>query len=81
MTPHAKIPLRFQTPRGVHEQPFHSSEGSLVLVAVSDAGREVARITVGRLEDYNSAHDYLRDVLSLADPSYRAVTPSPEMMQ
>lgn len=81
MMPPAKIPLQFQTPRGVHEQPFHSSDGSLVLVAISDAGREVARVEVSRLEDYNSAHDYLLAVLSLANPSCRAVSPSPEMMQ
>ena len=62
------IPLQYQVERGIHEQPFHAFDGSLVLVAVNAFGREVGRVAVSRLADYDSARRFLEGLLLEAEP-------------
>ena len=70
-----RIPLQLQVARGIHEQPFHTFDGSLVLVAVSAMGREVGRVVVNRLSDYDSARRFLEDALLRIDPPPRIAAP------
>src|ERR1019366_925285 len=48
-------PLQFQLARGIHELPFYSTNGDLILVAVNRFGRKVARVPVHHLRDYAHA--------------------------
>ena len=64
-----RIPLQCQAECGIREQPFYAPDGSLVLVAINVVGREVGRVAVSRLSDYDSAHRSLEAMLLQADPA------------
>ena len=68
------IPLQYQVERGIHEQPFHTFDGSLVLVAVNGFGREVGRVAVNRLADYALAQAFLEGLLLLAERGAASVS-------
>ena len=61
------IALQNQIDRGVHELPFYTMDGALILIAVDRRGHEVARVNVLRLSDYDEAVAFLDAQLDATD--------------
>ena len=65
---HEMIPLQNQLERGVHELPFYTIDGAVILVAVNQHGYEVARVNVRYVSGYEEAADFLDAHLDACDP-------------
>ena len=61
------IPLQNQLERGIHELPFYTIDGAVILVAVDQHRREVARVNVRHFSEYNDATAFLEGHLNACD--------------
>ena len=66
------IPLQNQLERGIHELPFYTYDGAVILVAVNRHGRKIGRASVRRLREYAGAVTRLEAELEADEAEYQA---------